>query len=119
MAFEETVAHDLSPRCNNLRNRAAENLAKKGQTIKSKRLKKLPELVIKEGDVVLVPLDGVNRTKVDGGNTCGIVFSTNKLNSTCKVVVKQGLLCCAYVYHSLKLVPKASNDMYLTDLCGM
>ena len=107
MVAEETEAQAVSPRRHNLRNRAAENMAKTAYSIRSKLLTKSPQLLIKKGDVVLVPLDDVDRTKVDGGNLCGVVVSVNKLNSTCRVAVTQGLLHRAYVYHALKLLPEA------------
>ena len=113
---EDTEALDESPTRHNLRNKAAENMTKLALATKSNILKKSPELVIKTGDVVLVPLDDVDRTKVDGGNLCGVVVSTNKQNSTCRVAVKQGLLHRAYVYHAVKPVPEASNNIDLHDL---
>jgi hypothetical protein len=65
-----------------------------------------------------VPLDDVDRTKVDGGNLSGVVVSINKLSSSCRVAVAQGLLHhpYAYAYHTLKLLPKASNDINLNNL---
>jgi hypothetical protein len=116
MAAEETEAHAVSPRRNNLRNRATENMAKTAELIRSKLLTKSPQLLIKKGDVVLVPLDDVDRKKVDGGNLSGVVVSVNKLNSSCRVVVTQGLLHRVYVYHTLKLLPKASDDIDLNNL---
>jgi hypothetical protein len=115
-AAEETEAHAVSPRRHDLRNRAAANMAKTANLIRSKLLNKSPQLLIKKGDVVLVPLDDVDRTKVDGGNLCGVVVSVNKLNSSCRVAVAQGLLHRAYVYHALKLLPKGSNDIDLNNL---
>jgi len=47
-------------------------------------LKKSPTLVFKLGDVVLVPLDDVDCTKVDGANLLGVVVTINKLNATCR-----------------------------------
>jgi hypothetical protein len=73
IATENTDALDFSPKRLALRNRAAGNMAKRAEAVKSKILKNSPELVIKMGDVVLVPLDDVDRTKVDGGNLCGVV----------------------------------------------
>ena len=116
MAAEETEAHAISPRRNNLCNRAAENMAKTAESIRSKLLTKSPQLLIKKGNVVLVPLDDLNRTKVDGGNLSGVVVSINKLNSSCRVAVAQGLLHRAYAYHTLKLLPKVSNDIDLNNL---
>jgi hypothetical protein len=116
MVTEETEAQAVSPRRHDLRNRATENMAKTAYSIRSKLLTKSPHLLIKKGDIVLVPLDDVDRTKVDGGNLCGVFVSVNKLNSTCRVAVAQGLLHRAYVYHALKLLPEASNDIDLNNL---
>ena len=91
-------------------------MAKKAESIRSKLLTKSPQLLTKKGDVVLVPLDDVDRTKVDGGNLCGVVVSINKVNSSCRVAVAHGLLHRAYVYHKLKVLPKASNDIDLNNL---
>ena len=116
MVAEETEAQAISPRRHNLRNKAAENMSKKAGSIRSNLLSKSPQLLIKKGDVVLVPLDDVDRTKVDGGNLSGVVVSVNKLNSSCRVAVAQGLLHRAYAYHALKLLPEASNDIDLNNL---
>ncbi len=116
MAAEETEDHAISPRHKNLRNKTAKNMAKKAESIRFKLLTKSPQLLINKGDVVLVPLDDVDRTKVDGGNLCGVIVSINKVNSSCRVAVAQGLLHRAYVYHKLKLLPKASNDINLNNL---
>jgi translation initiation factor IF-1 len=113
MVAEETEAHAVSPRRHDLRNRAAENMAKTAGSIRSKLLAKSPKLLIKKGDVVLVPLDDIDRTKVDGGNLSGVVVSVNKLNSSCRVAVAQGLLHRAY---ALKLLPEASNNIDLNNL---
>jgi len=115
VAYEEVQAHDVSPRRNDLRNRAAQNLAKKAEYTKGRILKNSPDLVVKVGDVVLVPLDDVDRTKVDGGNLCGVVVSMNQ-NSICRVAVQQGLLHRGYVYHSLQVVPDTANDIDLHNL---
>jgi hypothetical protein len=116
IAAEETEYHAVSPRRKNLRDKAAANLTKKGETIRNKLLTNSPQLLIKTGDVVMVPLDDVDRTKVDGGSLCGVVVSINKLNSSCRVAVAHGLLHRAYVYHKLKVLPKASNDIDLNNL---
>jgi ribosomal protein S17 len=105
-----------TPRREGLRKKAAENMAKKGASVKKKILEKSPELVINVGDVVLVPLDNVDRTKVDGGNLIGVVISTDKNKTTCRVAVKHGVLHKAYAYHALKLLPGTSNDIDLNDL---
>jgi hypothetical protein len=62
---------------------------------------------------VLIPLDDVDRTKIDGANLAGVVVSINKNTSACWVVVKQSLLHRAYVHHVLKPVLKDSNNLYV------
>ncbi len=53
---------------------------------------------------------------MDGANLCGVVVTVNKDKSMCRMAVKQGLLHRAYVYHKLKPVPKASNNLNALDL---
>ena len=67
-------------------------------------------------DVVLISLDNVDRTKVDGACLAGAVVSINKERSTVWVAVKQGVLHRAYVYHAIKPVPEASNNLDVMDL---
>ena len=110
-AMNDIETHDVSPHHHNLRKKAAENVQKKADSVKKTVLKKSPSLVFKLGDVVLIPLDDVNRTKVDGANLAGVVVLMSKLKSTCRVAVKQGVLKRAYVYHVLKPVPEASNNL--------
>ena len=63
-----------------------------------------------------MPLADVDRTKVDGGNLCGVVVYMNQETSTARVAVKQGVLQRGYVYHSLKPLAEASNNIDLHDL---
>ena len=79
-------------------------------------MKKRPTQVFKHGDLVLVPLNDVDRTKVDGTNLAGVAVSISKLASTCQVAVKQGLLNHAYAYHVLKPIPEGSNNLDAMDL---
>jgi hypothetical protein len=60
IAHEDKIAHDVSPRRQSLRKNASTNVQKKADTITAKMLTKLPELMFKLGDVVLVPLDDVD-----------------------------------------------------------
>ncbi len=83
--------------------------------ITKKTLRKLPTSSLKLGDLFLVTLDEVDYTKVDRGNLAGVI-SINKEKSTCWVAVKQGILHQANVYHSLRVVPKASNNRKIRDL---
>jgi hypothetical protein len=67
----------------------------------------------KLGDIVLVPLDTVHRTKVDGAGIVGAVVESNKKHASCHVAVKAGVLNCFYVYHKLRVVVEHSNDRIL------
>ena len=90
-------------------------MQKKADSVKKTVLKKSPSLVFKLGDVVQNPLNDVDQNKVDGANP-GVVVLMRKLKSTCRVAVKQGVLKRAYVYHVLKPVPEASNNLDAMDL---
>jgi hypothetical protein len=108
--------HDFSPGRVTLRTQATANVRKKANSVTATVLKKSPELAFKLMDVVLVPLDDVDRTKVDGACLAGVVVSIDKAKSSVRVAVKQGVLHRAYVYHTLKPVPKASNNLDVMDL---
>jgi hypothetical protein len=108
--------HNVSPKHHLLCKNATANVQMKVNSITAKVLKKSPSQVFKLGDVVLIPLDNVNRSKVDGANLAGVVVLINKDKSTCWVAVKQGLLPRAYMYHVLKPVPEASNNLDAMDL---
>ncbi len=95
--MNDEIAHKISPRCLSICKQATENVQKRANKVAAKALKKSPGLVFKMGDVVLVPLDDVDRTKVDGANLAGVIVSMNKDKSTCRVAVEQGLLHQAYV----------------------
>jgi len=116
IANNDEEAHNVSPRCQTLRMQANANMQKKANSITEKIMKILPSLVFKVGDVVLVPLDAVDCTKVDGGSLAGVVVSINKAKSTCRVAVQHGLLHHAYVYHVLKPVPESSNNLDVLNL---
>ena len=91
-------------------------MRKKANSVTATVLKKSPNLAFKLMDVVLVPLDDVDRTKVDGPGIAGVIVSIDNAKSSCRVAVKQGVLHRAYVYHSLKPVPKDSNNLDVMDL---
>jgi hypothetical protein len=114
--MNDEIAHNVSPWSLNLCKQATANVQKKAHKVAAKAVKKSPGLVFKNGDVVLVPLDDVDCTKVDGANLAGVVVLINKAKSTCQVAVKQGVLHRAYVYHCLKPVPEASNNLDVMDL---
>jgi hypothetical protein len=109
-------AVDISPRHLSLHNQATANVQKKADAIKANVMKTSPQLVFKVGDVVLIPLNDVDRTKVDGANLAGVAVLINKDKSTCRVAVKQVLMHRAYAYHVLKPVPEASNNLNVMDL---
>jgi hypothetical protein len=120
LELEETTnnmeTHDVSPKRGSLCKTAAENVQKKADSVRAVVLKKSPSQVFKTANVVLVPLNNVDRTKVDGANLAGVVVSISKLASMCRVAVKQGLLNRAYAYHVLKPVPEGSNNLDAMDL---
>ena len=55
-------------------------------------MKKSPTVTFDKGDVCLVPLHDVDRTKVDGGNLVGVNVDINPDKSETKVTTKYGLL---------------------------
>jgi hypothetical protein len=115
--MNDIETHYVSPKCHLLCKNATVNVQKKAKSITAKVLKKSPSQVFKlDGDVVLISLENVDCTKVDGANFAGVVVSINKDKSTCQVAVKQGLLHRAYVYHVLEPVPEASNNLDAMDL---
>ncbi len=114
--MNDIETQDVSPKRHLLCKNATANVQKKANSIVAKVLKKSPSQVFKLRDVVLILLDDVNRTKVDGANLAGVVVLINKDKPTCWVAVKQGLLHCAYMYHVLKPVPEASNNLAAMDL---
>jgi hypothetical protein len=116
IANAEEEFQNVSPRHIGLCTKANANMQKKATSITAKITKKLPSLVFKLGDVVLVPHDAVDCTKVDGDNLAGVVVLINKSKSTCRVAVKEGLLHHAYVYHVLKPVPIASNNLKIMNM---
>jgi hypothetical protein len=104
---------DVYPKRQSLRGIAANNVRKKAAVVKERALKKSTSSVFKEGDVVLVPLDDVERTKVDGASICGVICQIK--NNMCTVAVKEGVLRKSYVYHWLGGVPEASNNRALME----
>ena len=113
---DDEEKHDVSPRRASLREKATSNMLKKADSVKKTAMAKSPTSAIILGDVVLVPLDEVDRTKVDGGSLVGVVVSVNKDKSTCHVAVKRGVLKRAYSHHNLRLLSAPSNDRKVMDL---
>jgi hypothetical protein len=107
---------DVSPKRASLCAKATSNVQKKAEAVTKKALTKSLTFTLKLGNIVLVLLNEVDRMKVDGGNLAGVIVSINKDKSTCRVAVKQGLLHQAYIFHSLRVVPKASNNREVMDL---
>ncbi len=115
---QDAKQHDMSPRRASLHDKATANVQKKAESVTKTTLKKSPTSALKLGDIVLVPLDEVDRTKVDGGNLVGVIVSINKDKSTCRcrVAVKRGVLKRAYSHYNLRIVPDASNNRMVMDL---
>jgi hypothetical protein len=108
----DTEKQDVLPKHASLCAKATANIQKKAEAITKKALKKSPTSSLKLGDIILVPLNEVDCSKVNRGNLAGVIVSINKDKSTFWVAVKQGLLHQAYVFHSLSLrvVFKALNN---------
>ncbi len=87
IANDDEEAHNVSPRCHTLCTQANANMQKKANSITEKIMKNSPSLIFNVGDVVLVPLDAVNCTKVDGGNQQGKInlpgSSAARITSPC------------------------------------
>ena len=113
---QDAEKHNVSPRRASLRDKATANVQKKAESVTKTALKKSPTSALMLGDIVLVPLNEVDRTKVDGGNLVGVIVSINKDKSTCRVAVKRGVLKRAYSHHNLRIVPDASNNRKVMDL---
>jgi hypothetical protein len=105
---------DFSLKRQSLRGIAADNIRKKAAVVKERALKKSTSSVFKERNVVLVPLDNVDRTKVDGASICRVICQIK--NDMCTVAVKEGVLRKSYIYHWLGGIPEASNDRALMEL---
>jgi hypothetical protein len=108
--------HNVSPKHHLFCKNATANVQKKANSITAIVLKKSTSQVFKLRDVLLIPLDNVDCTKVDSATLASVIVSINKDKSTCRVAVKQGLLPHAYVYHVIKPVPEASNNLDAMDL---
>jgi hypothetical protein len=76
--MNDIETHNVSPRHHLLCKNATMNVQKKANSITAKVLKKSPSQVFKRGDVVLIPLDNVDQTKVDGANLAGVIVLINK-----------------------------------------
>ncbi len=108
--------HNVSPKHGSLCAKATAKVQKKADAVTKKALTRPPTSSLKLGDNVLVPLDDVDCTKVDGKNLVGVIVLIAKNKSTFKVAMKQELLHHAYIYHSLTVIPKASNNCEVMDL---
>ena len=64
----------------------------------------------------LVPIDDVDRTKVDGGNLVGVIVNNNPDKSVAEVATKHGLLSQSYAYHKLQPVNENANNRRTNDL---
>ncbi len=116
LAQFDVEALDFSPRHLSLCSKATKNVTNMAEHVEIKTLKKFSTTSFKLRDVVLVSLDNADHTKVDTANLLGVIVSINKANSTCQVVVKNGLLHRANVYHALGAVSTTTNDRPTMDL---
>jgi hypothetical protein len=104
----------FSPKHQSLRASAADKIKKKADAVQKTALKKSPNTAFKEGDIVLIPLDVLDHTKVDGASITRVIVKINGNKYT--VAVKEGVLKRAYMYHRLGAVPEPSNNLEVMDL---
>ncbi len=71
--MNDKIAHEISPRRLSLCKHSTANVQKRANKVAAKAVRKSPGLVFNMVDVVLVPLDNVDCTKVDGANLAGII----------------------------------------------
>ena len=107
---------EVSPVRKSLRHNATVNLQNRADKVRERALSKSPTASFKAGDVCLVRLDDVDRTKVDGGNLVGVIVEINSDKSVAKVATKYGLLSRSYAYHKLQPVNEKANNRITNDL---
>lgn len=113
----EVEEHFVSPGRAESRKRAAEKMQNKALTmIKTARKSNGNDMPFDVGTVVHVPLNDVDRTKVDSGNLLGIIVKVDKTRSQARVAVRDGLLKSWYVFHKLSIVRGAGNNPSLFGL---
>ncbi len=107
---------EVSPNRKIARHIATSNVHKKADKVRAIALKKSPTATFKKGDVCLVPLDDVDKTKVDSGNLVGVIVDMNDYKSVAKVATKHGLLQRNYAYHRLQPVKENADNRATNDL---
>ncbi len=112
----EDEVEEVSPVRKSLRHNATVNIQKQADKVQKKALLKSPTATFKVGDVCLVPLDDVDRTKVDSGNLVGVIVEMNSEKSVAKVATKYGLLSRSYAYHKLQPVSEKANNRVTNDV---
>ena len=71
----DTQKQDVSPKRGSLCAKATKNVQKKAETITKKALTKVPTSSLKLRDIIIVPLDDVDGTKVNGQTLAGGVIT--------------------------------------------
>ncbi len=107
--------HEVSPHHAGLRKLAArklESCAKRSMKVVA--MKKGVSKVFDVGEVVLVPLANVDKSKVDAQNLTGVIVKINTNRMLARVVVKSGLLKQWYSYHKLTIVVCKGNNIELS-----
>ncbi len=108
--------HEVSPHCAVLRKRAAGKLELRAKSMKVVAMKKGVGKVFEVGEVVLVPLEDVDKAKVDAQNLTGVIVEIDTNKMLARVVVKLGLLKQWYSYHKLTRVVGKGNNIELLGL---
>ena len=89
---------------------------KKADKVRAIALKKSPTATFSKGEMCLVLLHDVDRTKVDSGNLVGVIVDINPDKSVAKVATKHGVLHRSHAYHRLQPVSENANNRATNDL---
>jgi hypothetical protein len=108
--------HEVSPHCAELRKRAAGKLELRAKSVKAFAMKKGVSKVFEVGEAGLVPLQDVDKAKVDAQNLTVffVKFDINRMLT--RDDVKTGLLKQWYSYHKLTCVVGKGNNIELLGL---
>ena len=113
----QMVDDSMTPRRKEMRKRAHEKMVKASESMKKRaREQSGGEKVCEVGEVVLVPVSDMDRSKVDPANLLGVIVQVDKTRSSARVAVKTGLLKNWYAYHRLGHVKGDGNNVELNGL---
>lgn len=108
---------EMTPKRKELRKRAHGKMVKASDSMKKRALARNGDNKVCEvGEVVLVPLNDMDKAKVDSGNLLGVIVQVDQNRCMAKVGVKDGVLKNWYMYHKLGQVKGGGNNVELNGL---